>query len=133
MLVNNDGSRIILIGLLSIFGCITAYAEEHIEIDGAGQPVIVTTVPAPKEIIVVPGGYISCFTVPSGWNFKNVWVAEHKVCQYSPKNGSKSQGVAWVDSYWACTKYRSMEEPKQGECTNWQWQPAHWVKTLDVY
>lgn len=85
---------------------------------------IITTVPAPKETIVVPTGYSTCFTVKSGW-YQNVWVAEHKVCQYS---GSEA-GVAWVDGYWSCTKY----DNAQGICTNWDWKSGRWEKTFTVY
>lgn len=127
------GIFILIAGLLAIFATGGVQAQETVVVDSQGQPVIVTAVPAPKEVIVVPQGFVNCFMVPAGWNYNNVWVAEHKVCQYSPANGAAAQGVAWVESYWACTKYINANDPKQGECTNWQWQPAHWVKTLEVY
>lgn len=88
------------------------------------RPVIVTAVPAPKETLQTPSGYISCFTVKSGW-YQDVWVAEHRVCQYP----NTAAGVAWVEGYWACTKY-SIDA---GQCTNWQWKPARWEKALTVY
>lgn len=88
------------------------------------RPVIVTAVPAPKETISTPTGFINCFTVKAGW-YQDVWIAEHRVCQY-PNTPS---GVAWVEGYWMCDKY-SLE---QGQCTNWQWKTARWEKTLSVY
>ncbi len=88
------------------------------------RPVIVTAVPAPKETIVTPSGYISCFSVKAGW-YQDVWVAEHRVCQYP----NTANGVAWVEGYWACTKY----SVDAGQCTNWEWKPARWEKALVVY
>jgi len=90
---------------------------------------IITTVPEPKETIVIPEGFTGCFNVPAGLTKDNIWVPERKVCQYAPSTNTATtvQGDAWVDSYWACTKY------KNTECTNWEWRPGHWIKTLPVY
>ena|GEM_PF-1970498 len=121
----------LLVGFISTFTLCYAQEQESY-VNDQGQTVIVTTVPAPKETVVIPQGYISCFMVPAGWNYQNIWVAEHKVCQYNPNNGTAAQGVAWVDGYWACTQYKNVQ-PQQGECTAWQWQAGHWVKTLNVY
>lgn len=127
------GLLVSMTSLFSLLVCNQTQAQESLAVNMQGQPVIISTVPAPKEVVVIPTGYVNCFIVPAGWNYKNVWVAEHKVCQYSPNNGGEVQGVAWVESYWACIKYINASDPKKGECTDWQWQPAHWVKTLDVY
>ena len=121
----------LLTGLITVFACMNIQADEVVQVQG--QPVIVTTVPAPKEEIIVPQGYISCFTVPAGWSYSNLWVPEHKVCQYPSTTGTTVQGVAWVDSYWACTHYKTMDKPTQADCTTWEWRPGHWVKTLEVY
>jgi hypothetical protein len=86
--------------------------------------VITTTVPAPKEVIETPTGYVSCATIPAGWVDAN-WVTEHKVCKYE----NATEGVAWVDSYWSCTQYKI----DTGECTNWLWVAAHWEKTYSIY
>lgn len=88
------------------------------------RPMIVTTVPAPKEVIVTPAGYANCFTVKAGW-YQDVWVADHNVCQYP----NSPEGVVWVEGYWTCTKY----DVAEGKCTNWDWKSAHWEKTLVVY
>lgn len=85
--------------------------------------VIVTPVPAPKEVVVTPEGYANCFTVDAGW-YNNTWIPQHKVCQYG---ASQTQGVAWVEGYWACNTYTNQE------CTNWEWKPGRWAKTLEVY
>lgn len=118
--------------LISLFIFGSAAAQETV-VNVQGQPMIVTAVPAPKQIVVIPQGYINCFTVPAGWNYNNIWIAEHKVCQYTPNTAAANPGVAWVDGYWACTKYINAANPKQGECTNWEWEAGHWVKTLEVY
>lgn len=88
---------------------------------------MVTPVPAPKEVSVAPAGYVNCFTVKAGW-FSGVWVPEHRVCQYK----QSKEGIAWVEGYWACTKYRTVENVN-GECTNWDWKPGHWVRTFGFY
>lgn len=88
------------------------------------RPVIVTTVPAPKETIVTPAGYVSCFTVKAGW-YQDVWVADHRVCQYA----NAPDGVVWIEGYWACNKYNNAD----GQCTNWDWKAAHWEKQVVVY
>lgn len=85
---------------------------------------IVTTTPAPKETIAIPSGYVSCFKVKAGW-YQDIWVADHSVCTYS----NSPKGVVWVEGYWTCNKYDSME----GKCTNWDWKSAHWEKTVTVY
>lgn len=87
---------------------------------------IYTPAPAPKEVVPAPQGYTHCFKVAAGW-YKNVWVPEHNVCQYD--SSQTTQGVAWVEGHWACTKYTAAV----GACTNWEWKKGHWVKTFQVY
>ena len=86
-----------------------------------------TPVPTPKETVVVPQGYLNCFMIKAGW-FNGSWIQDHRVCQYS---GSK-EGIAWIDGYWACTKYKSTGN-LSGECTSWQWKSGHWVQKFDLY
>lgn len=86
--------------------------------------IITTTVPAAKETVETPVGYASCDTVPAGWE-NNVWIAEHRVCKYS----SSTEGAAWIEGYWSCTKYTI----ETGTCTSWNWVSAHWVKTYSTY
>ncbi len=111
---------VILVTLLSFCAYANAQAQEE-------NTTIVTPVPAPKEEVVVPQGYSSCFNVEAGW-YKGVWYPQHRVCQYDPDKVQAAQGDAWVASYWACTKYST-----GGQCTNWDWKPGHWVKALPVY
>lgn len=85
--------------------------------------VITTPVPTAKEIMNIPTGYVNCFTVSAGW-FHDEWIPEHKVCQYE----NMTEGVAWVDGYWACNKNTA-----DGVCTNWEWRAGHWQKSLEVY
>lgn len=122
----------LLIGL-SLMASSIVYAQDKTVITVNGRPVIVTQVPAPKEVTNVPEGYVSCFMIPAGWNYNNVWVAEHKVCQYTPNDGGEVLGVAWVEGYWACTKHTVDAEPTKANCTNWEWKSGRWVKTLEVY
>jgi hypothetical protein len=88
------------------------------------EEVIVTPAPAAKEVIETPSGYAYCFTVNSGW-FNHEWIPEHRICQYENTPGK----VAWIEGYWACTKYK-MDE---GICTDWKWRAGHWTETLKVY
>lgn len=83
---------------------------------------IVTNTPTPKEVVATPAGYASCYKVEAGW-YNQIWVPEHQVCKYT----SSAEGVAWVEGYWACTQYTGVN------CTNWDWKPGHWVKTLVNY
>lgn len=87
------------------------------------ERVIVTPAPSPKEVIVIPKGYAGCFSIAAGWR-NDVWVAEHKVCQYQ----NTPDGIAWVDGYWVCDKV-----DVNNACTDWTWTSGHWVKTFDVY
>lgn len=86
--------------------------------------VITTTVPAAKEVITTPTGYVSCTTIDAGW-VDNNWIPEHRVCKYE----NSPEGVAWVDGYWSCTQAKM----DTGECINWKWITAHWEKTYSVY
>jgi hypothetical protein len=86
--------------------------------------IITTTVPAPKQTYEIPTGYVSCTTVPAAW-VDDKWIPEHKVCTYK----DSAQGAAWIDGYWSCADYKS----DTGECTNWVWVAAHWVKTYSAY
>lgn len=86
--------------------------------------VITTEAPQPKIVVPAPVNFVNCFSVNAGW-FNNIWIDKHQVCQYS----NSSEGVAWVQGYWQCSKYKSDE----GVCTSWDWKDAHWVKTYQVY
>ena len=85
---------------------------------------IVTSVPAPKEIIVAPAGFTNCFTIKEGW-FDDKWIPEHRVCRYA----NASEGDIWIEGYWACDKYNL----DSGECTNWVWREPRWTSSIEVY
>lgn len=116
-------SSMALAGLVSLMSSVSAYAQDSIT--------IVTPVPEPKESQTAPEGYTSCFNVTAGW-YKGVWYPERRVCQYDPDRAHGAQGDAYVEGHWACTKYLT-EEQLNGQCTNWDWKPAHWIKNLPVY
>ncbi len=116
-------SRIVcyLMGILFLAFQINAQAQETTEVTTttttSGPLMIVTPVPAPKEVVVIPQeGKKTCYQVEAGF-VNNVWVPKHDVCQY---NVSK----AWVDSYWKCTSHVDTK------CTGWDWVPGHYV---DLY
>lgn len=88
---------------------------------------ILTPVPAPKEKNNVPSGFISCFFVEAGW-FNGVWIPKHRACKYK----SSPQGVEWVEGYWKCIKQQPVDN-MTGMCITWEWQPGHWLKTLQEY
>lgn len=125
----------VMIGVLSVFVGVNAFADEQQQttrITTSTTPngtvverrEIITTTPAPKEVLPSPAGYVSCFTVKAGW-YQDIWVADHNVCTYS----NSSNGMVWVEGYWTCNKY----DGAQGQCTNWDWKSAHWEKTVTVY
>lgn len=111
-----------LVSLSSVLLSTSVKADETVTTT-VERHVIVTPAPAAKEVIVTPTGYADCFTVAAGWVRDN-WVPEHKVCRYE----KQAEGVAWIEGYWACNKATN-----SGTCTNWEWKPAHWEKTLEVY
>jgi len=113
-----------IVSVVSILVFTTVKAQnEATEATVVERHVIVTPVPTAKETVVMPTGYVNCFTIAAGW-VHDRWVPEHKVCQYE----NMAEGVAWIEGYWACTKATD-----DGTCTGWEWKPAHWEKTLDVY
>ena len=89
----------------------------------AAQGTIITEVPLPKETVMIPEGYAHCFTVEAGW-YQNTWIPRHQICQYE----KITQGVAWIEGYWRCTKFTAI-----GVCETWDWIKGHWQKTLAVY
>lgn len=88
--------------------------------------VITTAVPAPKDSIAEPEGYVSCTTVAAGWQEKT-WHEEYQVCQYDTKS-TAVQGEAWIAGHWQCSQYTV--DAAQSECTGWDWKEGHWVATL---
>lgn len=131
------GISVVCFALLSLFVSINARADENVttttsvqtQPNGTVEKVVetrrtvTTPVPAAKEVVATPQGYVQCFTVEAGW-FNDIWVPSHRVCQYA----NTAQGVAWIEGYWGCNKATS-----DGVCTNWEWKPGHWEKTFVVY
>lgn len=79
-----------------------------------------TTTIVEKPVIMTPVPQsVNCSTVAAHWE-GDVWVNAQTICKYE----NRPEGVAWVQDYWACTVYSN------GECTNWEYRPGHWVKTL---
>jgi hypothetical protein len=88
--------------------------------------VITTAVPAPKESVAEPEGYVRCTTVAAGWEAKT-WHDAYQVCQYDTTN-TTVQGEGWVAGHWQCSQYTVGAD--QSECTAWDWSEGHWVKNL---
>lgn len=88
------------------------------------EPVIVTPMPAAREVMVIPAGYVNCRVVPGRWHY-NSWVPQHKVCHYA----HNPRKVTWVQGYWTCTKY--MQATCQ--CGNWDWHSSHWYNRSVAY
>ena len=128
---------IFLSSLLALFLCVNAQAAETTttttttSLTPEGDVVkeitkttkIITPVPAPKEVVAAPSGYVVCFKVEAEW-FNGVWVPTHQVCQYE----NTGEGVVWVEGYWACKK-----ATPEGVCSNWEWRSGRWEKKLVVY
>ncbi|MFZ2315029.1 MAG: hypothetical protein WAW86_05145 [Gammaproteobacteria bacterium] len=79
---------------------------------------VTTAVPAAKEVVATPTGYVSCSTVEAGW-VNNVWLPAHRVCEYK----NNPLGVNWIEGYWSCT-----QATDAGACTSWIWVAGHWVQ-----
>lgn len=117
---------VVLAGSLSL-GFAGAHAQVPAESTTTTTTTVITTaVPAPKESVAEPEGYLSCTTVAAGWRDKT-WHPEYKVCRYDTKS-TTVQGEAWVAGHWECSQYTVVAD--QSECTNWDWAAGHWVKTF---
>lgn len=104
----------LVIGLLSLFINVSSFAQ------GTGDTTTTTTT-VEKHTIVNPAPQSSkCTTVKGHWE-GDVWVDTQTVCTYE----NRAEGVAWIQDYWACTAFTG-----DGNCTNWEYRPGHWVKTL---
>lgn len=116
---------VLMITLLSL----SAHAQG--EQVGTSHITIITPMPAPKEVVVEPEGYVSCTTVEAGW-YENQWHPEHRVCLYNPGTNTVIKDEAWVSGYWVCNQYKTLEST-QGDCTAWEWRPGHWSKSTERY
>jgi len=102
---------LLLVSILSLFIYTGAFAEDT----------TTTTTVVEKHTIVSPAPKSAkCTTVNGHWE-DNIWVDAQTVCTYE----NRAEGVAWIQDYWACTVFTS-----DGSCTNWEYRPGHWVKTL---
>ena len=117
------------VGLVTLFSlasmsvcAMTTYTPNS---DGSNETstVIVTEVPAPKEVVVPPQGYTTCTTVSAGW-YEGVWHPEYKTCRYNPEANPSFGGEAWIAGHWVCNQYKVVNG--SGECTNWDWREGHW-------
>lgn len=114
--------------LAPLFLCVSnAQAQEAAKSTTTTTTTVITTaVPAPKETVSEPEGYVSCSTVAAGWMDKT-WHEAYQVCKYDTKSATV-QGEAWVAGHWQCSQYTV--SAKQSECTSWDWSEGHWIKTL---
>jgi len=116
---------IVLLAPLSL-GFTSAHAQVVEESTTTTTTVIKTAVPAPKETVAEPDGYVSCMTVAAGWDDK-IWHDKHQVCRYDTKSATV-KGEAWVAGHWQCAEYTV--DAGQSECTGWDWKEGHWVETF---
>ncbi len=116
---------IVLLAPLTL-GLTSAYAEVPAKSTTTTTTTVITTaVPAPKETVAEPEGYVSCTTVAAGWEGAT-WHEAYQVCQYDTKSATV-QGEAWVAGHWQCSEYTA--NAAQSECTAWDWKQGHWVAT----
>lgn len=114
---------VLLLTFLSLTACVnntTPYQRTVVLRPGD----IVTPVPAPREIVVVPAHYVNCKVVQGRWIY-STWIPEHRVCYYT---GNPTK-VTWVDGYWVCTKHVHMK----GQCKHWSWRSATWYDRVVYY
>lgn len=113
----------LLMAFLSLAACVNNTSHQP-NVVTVKRVVIVTPVPAPKEVIVIPAGYVNCTVVPGRWMY-STWIPQHHVCRYA-HNVKK---VTWVEGYWACTKYSQMS----GQCKHWKWHSSEWYNRVVMY
>jgi hypothetical protein len=109
---------------LTLVGCYPKQPEIVVHTTVKTTHTIVTPAPAPQEVVSIPAGSSNCFTVQPGW-YNNIWVHEHRICQY--KHAEENKRV-WVSSYWECSNYTM-----DGTCNNWDWVKGHWADTIVSY
>lgn len=100
-------AQVVAVALLSLFVSFAVQAQET-----------TTTVVEKRTIVTPPPKSVSCTTVAAHWE-DGIWVAEQTVCKYE----GRSEGVEWVQDYWACTVFTA-----DGNCTTWEFRPGHWVQ-----
>ena len=124
MLLSKKLIPVILLGLT-----VTACGSTQ-KVQDSTSAVIFTSVPLPKQTVLVPIGYRHCFTVTEGF-YKDRWASSHRVCEYTHEKGQSR----WVDGYWMCKKsdMRYNWDIKKSVCTNWQWIPNHTTETTVNY
>jgi hypothetical protein len=88
----------------------------------AGISVIVSVPPAPREIVVGPPGYTTCYVVQPGF-YNGVWHYKQRVCEYEGDSGLRM----WVNGYWQCGSYRT-----GGVCMGWHWIGSHWATRSEL-
>lgn len=76
---------------------------------------IVVEAPAPKEVVVIPPGYIQCKVISAGFHHGR-YIDKHRVC-YTPRGH-----VQWISAHWECTKFSSSRKI----CRSWVWIPSYW-------
>lgn len=73
-----------------------------------------------KPAIITPVPKAECTQIAAHWE-GSTWVEAHDICKYT----NRTEGVAWVSSYWTCT-----EATADGSCTSWSLVPGRWITTL---
>lgn len=112
---------ILLVTLFSLTACMTNSPPPQRVV--VVRPVIMTPVPPPRDVMVIPVGYATCHMAPGRWMY-STWIPPHHVCRYA----HNPQKVTWVEGYWSCANY-SMK----GQCKAWVWHSAQWYNRVVVY
>jgi hypothetical protein len=94
-----------------------AYRTNH-------NQMVIPPVPAPKEVVMIPRGYVNCSVIPAGYDNNGYWVPKHRVCTYANQPGR----AAWIEGYWSCPSYQN-----NGICRQWIWNSGRWVSTYRAY
>ena len=102
---------VILSCIISLFISVNVLAQT--------EAATTTTVVEKKVVVTPPPKSVKCTTVNAHWE-DSVWIDTQTVCTYE----QRSEGVAWIQDYWACTA-----ATVDGNCTAWEYRPGHWVKT----
>jgi hypothetical protein len=115
--------RTILLGIFTIAVSIfmlTAFAQETTTTTTTTDAATGKTTIVEKKVIITPAPKsISCTTVAAHWE-NDIWVDTQTVCKYE----GRTEGIEWVQDYWACVKFTDA-----GDCTNWEYRPGYWMQT----
>ena len=101
---------------------LSIFCSFFISFQAVAQDTTTATTVVERKVIVTPAPKSAkCTTISGHWE-GDVWFDSQTVCTYE----NRTEGVAWVQDFWSCTKYDSTT----GECKTWEYKPGYWLQTM---